>query len=161
MHLQDPHVPPVQLDFSHARARARGPVRPPRRERARDHAANLARVAGRTETLSPAREPALDAFKRSLVEFVRGIGVGNTFQSADFTRWLDATGQRPHPDLVDMHTLGGLILGLRSAGLIEFLRHEQTGSYGGANSSARGVYRVVSLDTSKLAWSALRSEVTP
>lgn len=147
-------TPPTtpQLDFAHARAQAQRPRPLAYARRAREHKQTLDQVAARSESEDPARAAALDALKAAVVRFVGQLAIGQRFQSADFSRWLEETGGRPDVRMLAPQALGGLILHLRTRGLIRRAGFGMTGNYGGAKSSMRPVYRVKSQEFAKLDW---------
>lgn len=142
-----------QLTFTQDRARTRGPSPAPLVARRREHIRTLRSVAGLAQTESVIRDAALDAIKRELAEFIVALGVGATFQAADFTRRLDEVGGRPG---IDLRATGAMYSDLHRAGIITRVGYQPTGCYGGARSSARPLYRIDSIDLARLDWPCLR-----
>ena len=103
-----------------------------------------------TPGLRTGRDIAIADLRERLFEYIRGVGVGCTFQSVDFLNWLDAHQLRPLE--LDMRVLGGMFNHLLRVPLIEKVGHAPNGGGAHHNSAERPVYRILRLDASRTGW---------
>lgn len=142
-----------QRTFEHLRTEQRGPrASRPRaitRELAHADARDIAErtAAGSTD---PAKDAAIRALRVLLCDYLAGLGVGATFQSVNFTAWLDQTGQRPRG--LDLRCLGGMLGTLLKHGYLVAVGFAPDGGNPHTpgsrhNSANRPVFRIARIPT--------------
>lgn len=122
--------------------------------KAAEHARLMGGVAAHAESGSAAKAAEVQRIREALMEFLRRVGVGERFQSLDFTAWLSEADRMPDPALFDARGIGGLLVSLRRAGVIEQLGYRPTGGCAArnVNSAMRPTYAVRSLDFTAAGW---------
>lgn len=138
------HATPTQRTFEHLRNEQLGPraARPGAVPRGLAQA-DARDLADRTaESTDPARAAALYALKCLFRAYLASVGVGATFQTVYFTRWLDQTAQRP-ADL-DLRCMGGIIGPLLRRGDLVAVGYQPDGGnpHTGHQSASRPVFRI-------------------
>lgn len=103
---------------------------------------------------SPQRAEEIIRIKGRLLDYLREGGVGAEFQGVDFTHWIDSHDERPDPGVLDMRIVGGLLTALRNHDIVQEIDYRSNGgdARAGHHACRRPVYRILTLEFSRLGW---------